>query len=311
MSYDSDLRAKAVRIWQKCQQYQQVLEKGGNQITPEQHQEMANWAQIPYLFEPFAQLPDPDAGVLVNMLNDLHSALAELSDGQILPSSSGKPDAHGESISPVGDMSHMNISTDLVGWTGNAARNFESGFIQPFPYKVQSQFVAVYVLVSAVKGYQAVWRAARADTMKIADKTLEALEHHCHFGGGGAAMALTVIGAVAAVGTALVEGPVAPAVLLLEVVSAGAGVGAAGAGGGGDSQKLDVSGADAFTVVPKLRAALETLKKAIVQKQDDVYKVLSGDLSQLEAGTDKLIPNKPELATGTRGNIKDLMGHAS
>lgn len=307
MSYDSDLRAKALQIYQKCVHYQEVLEKGGNQITPEQRQEMAQWPQIPYLFEPFAQLPDPDAGVLANMLTDLRSAMAELSDGQILPA--GKEDKHGETVNPVGDFSHMNVNTDFTGWTGSAAQNFVSNFINPFPVKVQSQFVAVYVLASAIKGYQAVWRNARADAMKIADKTLEALEHHCHFGGG-AAMTLTVISAVAAVGTALVEGPVVPAVLVLEVVSAAGGVGGAAAGAGGDKQELDLSGGDAFSIVPKLRAALDKLRVAINQKQDDVYGVISKDFNNLQANTDKLIPAKPELATATKSNVKGMFGNA-
>lgn len=301
-----DLRGMAYKIWQKCNDWKTKVEANGQVFDAQQRAEMASWSQVPQLFEPYAQLPDPD-GPVKTIIDDLKGALTELSDGQLLPPN--KANGEGETILPIGDLKHMNVTSLVDGWTGSAAQNFNTNFVVPFPAKVQSQFVAVYVMRSALQAYQSVWKNARHDVEEIAKKTLKALEHDCHFGFGGDAMAYTILGSVASVATVFAGGGVIGGVLLLEVIAGAAQVGAQAAGG--DKPKVDISGSDPLYIVPKLRKALDDLKKYINEEQDKVYAVLSRDLAQLNAHRDQLVPRKPELAGANRGNIHGFMGNAN
>lgn len=300
-----DIRGKANKILQKCNEWAQKIQSNRTTLDAQQRAEMATWGQIPQLFEPFAQLPDPN-GAIKTLIDDLKGALTELSDGQLLPAT--KANKEGETISPVGDLKHMDVSTLVDGWTGSAAQNFTTNFIKPFPANVQSQFIAVYVMRSAIQAYQSVWKTARDDANKIADKTLKALEHDCSLGGS-SAMALTVIGSVASVGTAFAGGPVVAGVLALELVAGVAQVGAQAAGQA--KEEVNISGSDPLIIVPKLKQALTKLTEHIKEEQNKVYTVISKDLSALQGGRSKLIPMRPELAGATRGNVHGMMGNAN
>ncbi|MGX7673858.1 hypothetical protein [Plantactinospora sp. DSM 117369] len=310
MSYEVELRNKAYRIWQKCVEWSQKVKPdengGGTTLDPIQKAEMASWSQIPSLFEPFAQLPDPDSGAFTTMIEDLKAAMSELSDGRILPPS--KANQEGERISMVGDMKHMDVRNLVDGWTGSAAQNFINNFIKPFDAKIQSQFIAVYTLRGAVQAYQNVWRNARKDAMEVADKTLDALESDCSLGVS-ASVGLTVVASVAAVGTAFASGPVLPGVLVLQLISGAAQTGASMASEK-KKEEVNISGADPLVIVPKLRQALTKLQKAIIEEQDEVHSVTQKNLGKLQAERKALIPLRPELAGATRGNIRHMIGNS-
>ncbi|GIG91239.1 hypothetical protein [Plantactinospora endophytica] len=309
MSYEVELRNKAHQIWKKCVEWAEKMQSKEDQPSPPldagQRAEMASWSQIPGLFEPFAQLPDPDSGAFQTMIEDLKAAMGELSDGKIMPHD--KPNKQGEQIPMVGDMVHMDIRNLIDGWTGSASQAFIEFFIKPFPANLQSQFIAVHTLRSAIQAYQSVWRSARKDAMEVADKTLDSLESNCS-AGLSASVALTVVASVAGVGTAFASGPLLPGVLVLQVIAGTAQVGAAASQE--KKTEITISGADPLVIVPKLRQALTKLQESIIEEQDEVLKVTQENLKRLGAGKDALIPKEPQLHKVTRGNVRDIIGNS-
>lgn len=308
MSYESDLRGKAHKILQKCNEWAVKMQNDPHTtLTPQQQAEMKTWSQIPSLFEPFAQLPDPE-GLIFNIIEELRGVMGELNDNKVLPPDKEK--LTGSDIPFVGDIHLQSISTYIDDWTGSAAKNFNDNFVKTFPEKVQSKFHAAYVLRSACQAYQTVWKNGRKDAMEIANKALDAVDGGCELGGGDAAMVMTVVGSVAAVASAVVVGPVSAAVVALQVVAGAAQIGAAAAGGDKKSSEISISGPDPLTIVPKLRYALNKLKTEINKEQEKVFDIMEQNLSTLRDSKDKLVARRPQLAGANRGNVKILMGDA-
>ena len=131
------------------------------------------YANLPQLFTPFADMPDPAA--YQPMIEDLRTVLKKLSNGD----DNSDPIDHVDNIylaNPA--MSKIATASDYLGeWTGQAATAFKQNFLDPFPAVCRNQFIVVAVLKAGLEAHQSMWQSARNDIENVAKTTADALDN--------------------------------------------------------------------------------------------------------------------------------------
>jgi hypothetical protein len=160
------------------------------------------YANVPDLFKPFSQMPDP--AKYQPLINDLKSVLQGLSNGD----DNGDPIDTKDTYFANPTLTKMTTAGDyLDDWTGRAALAFKQKFIDPFPALSRNQFILVAVLKSALEAHQEMWANARKDIDNLAHDTGDALDNN----NGGWCDAnswnvtFTVLSSVAAVGSVALD----------------------------------------------------------------------------------------------------------
>jgi hypothetical protein len=268
------------------------------EMRPKIEQEFAD---IPDRFQPFAEMPTPTS--FDSAINEMAAVLTKLCSGQ-----QNKDPIDGDLIlaSPVLDK--MSGSESYIeNWSGRAAMDFKSKFIDPFPSIVRNQFTMAAVLKAAMEANKAMWAKTRNDIDQIAHKTLEALDHMDDCGSNQWNITFTVVASIAAVGAVAFP----PAELALTVVGAAASV--AGAAAPDDPPSNSFSGESAEAVISSMRDAITKLTQEIGNVEhkisgalDNVHRVLTGNRSLF-------VSPRPALADATPGDIKSpaYMGDAN
>lgn len=135
---------------------------------PEQY-----FADIPGLYQPFSQLPDPDAytSTITALENAMDWIRLSPDSAQLIDRTDGRGMARPE-IAKLGSEGDL-----MPGWNGQAALAFKGDFLGRFPTYTQNQFTLIATLKASAEAHQQLWRSARTDISKIADVHLTALEH--------------------------------------------------------------------------------------------------------------------------------------
>ncbi|GAB3800459.1 hypothetical protein [Micromonospora zhanjiangensis] len=262
-----------------------------------------SFADVPSIFEPFAEMPDP--GAFGGLIDPLKQALQSLA-----------LDSERDPISNVvypGDavMGRISASGSFIGeWTGKAAREFKANFVDPFPVMAKSQFVMIAVLRSALEAEREIWTNARNDIDNAAHQALEALDRINECGKNEWNLAFTVAASVAAIGALPMAGSALTAVT---AVGAASQVAAAGTSKMKDSEKLQFSGESPEAVIQELRVAADKLATLIDEQETIIARAMISNQQLVSARMDDMVANRPALTGMTQSNVAspEYMGYST
>lgn len=260
------------------------------------------FSDIPNLFAPFTEMPTPES--FEEPINNLERAVAKLAQGD----SQHDPIT---GITYVGNVELAKMSgaaSYIEDWTGRAAMEFKSTFIDPFPTIVHNQFLVANVLRAALQAEREIWVNARKDIDKIAHDVLEALDRMDDCGKNEWTMTFTVAAAVATVAAVPLTGGAA-----LAVTAVAAGSAAAATMIGTEAPPtIRFSGESASAVVSQMRMAISKLTEYIIEQESKIAQAMAATHKVLAGERKNVVFPRPALADATRGNITspEFMGYS-
>jgi hypothetical protein len=259
------------------------------------------FADIPALFRPFADLPDP--GSFDRFLASLDTALSGLSWG------SDPKDPVGGRLYPANPiLDKMGGSESYIEtWTGKAAVEFKANVVDPFPSIERNQFLLAAVLRGTLEANRAIWLAARKNVDDIAHGTLEALDNMDECGRNQWPIGWTVAACLAGIYALPLSGLAAVA---MSTVSAAAWVQAANPPE--SAPTTDFSGESAEVVISHLREQITKLTGDINDQEHKIAQALTETNQVVYNHRSRFVAMRPALADATPSNIMgpDQMGYS-
>lgn len=265
------------------------------------HPELARqYDDIPELFQPFIDMPDPAA--FKKLAGDVEGAMKLLSSGDMFtdPIDGSFYPANAELGKIPGCQATMYV------WTGHAAQQFERNFVAPFQSVTCNQFIIAAVLKSALDATRRVWENAQANIDAIAHKTMSALD------AGkpdldGWTVAFTVASSIATAAITLMNPELSVADIVLSGITAAAPLTALA-----PSETVDLSATTPAGTVSRMREAIAQLAKEIDDAESMIQKGLDNANKILTENRSLFVAPRPELAGATPANIKsdEYMGQA-
>jgi hypothetical protein len=260
----------------------------------------AEFSGIPGDFEPFSRMPNPAS--FDGPIAELSTAMTKLSSGQL----STDPISTNGRIHPANvTLAQLSSTANFVtGWSGKAASDFVTGYVDPFPYVVSNQFTALAALKSSLEAQRAMWAKARENIWDIADQTYNRLEVMTDCGSNEWTMAFTVVASIAAVAAV----PFTGGASLLVITAIGATAQVVAAVEIKDPPEKDIKGETTRPVISSMREAIqkqyETINETEIRIRDSV-----SNLNDLIYGQkDLFVSKRPTLADGKASNIRDYVG---
>lgn len=311
MSFQQQVLQKAEEIRVKAIKYdvsmasQHVGDQGPipyNSVRPEDYPwAEARYADIPGLFQPFADMPDPAS--FDPMMQDMDQVLGHLSWG------SDPADPINHRIYPANKVldNITDARTYLADWTGKAATDFHKNVLVPFPSIERNQYLALDVLATALEAQRAIWVAAQLDIADIGNKTSEALDSMDDCGHNTWPIGFTIVACVVGIMAIPVAGPVE---LALGAVGTAAWVAAANPPAK-DKQPSDITGETAPVVIGHMRDRIAYLRGQIQSKQQLIADALTRTQTALSGHADLFSFPPQELETATAADVRspEYMGY--
>ncbi|MBX6354730.1 MAG: hypothetical protein IRZ05_02615 [Micromonosporaceae bacterium] len=270
-------------------------------------------ADIPGLFAPFAVIPDP--ALYHRMIEAMDQAIGRLSPGTW--QETGEQPSLTDGYDANSDLAVMSSTASwLAKWSGYAAREFKTKFIDPFPYILHNQARLARVVRDALDAQQAVCRKGRQDIDDMAHKVLNALHGMgTPAGGGDLSFVFTAVGAVLSFSASAASG--AAAVGLTAVASA-ASIAAQKSGGRPGASSLEnplevqYRALDIESIMDALRAGVGNLKKIILEQEDAIASAMKASLEHVRANRKDFVAPRPKLANATAATVgsRDFLGFA-
>lgn len=263
------------------------------------------FADIPGLFQPFADMPKPAS--FDSMIGQIDDALKVLSSGE-------------SNKNPVNDAPYFaNPALDKLGgtevyiadWSGGAASTFVDEWVVPFRSINKNQFIIASVLQGALQANKAMWAAAQSDIDQIAHKTIVALDQldvglPCNPNGW--SVTFTVVSSVASVAAIPLTGGASAAVTAVGAAAAIAGE--AGPPGGGS--EVSFGGEKTEEIIGNMRDAVSRLYHDIADTEWLIWKALhdSNSIVGGKKGHALFESSAPKLAQATAANVRspEFMG---
>jgi hypothetical protein len=294
MGHAAEIQAKAV---------QKAIDNLGGRSNSESYMSTkrpeieARFADIPALFAPFTRIPEPSS------FDPLIAASGRVMG--VLSSGQSPKDPIGGEVYPANIILDKVKGTEsyIEDWTGVAAKNFKSFFIDPFPSVVSNQFTVAAVLKAALEAEQAVWAAVRTDIDTIAHKVLAALDNMDDCGKNEWTVGFTVLASIAFVGAALAVPGGGIAVGL--TVAGGAFSTAAAAPVVGDPPATDYHGETPEVVIAQMRAAIGDLTRAINSQEQRIADAIGRNHGLIAANRAAFVSPRPALADATPATVRD------
>jgi len=200
----------------------------------------------------------------------------------------------------------------IEDWTGRAAMEFKSNFIDPFPTIVRNQFIIVAVLKSALEAQRQIWVRARNDIDKIAHDALEALDRMDDCGKNEWTMTFTVVAAVASIAAVPLTGGASLTAAAVAITAVGAASQVAAAAAPDDPPTIQFGGESAEAVVGQLREAIAKLVEYIQQQESKISNALTNTHRLVAADRASFVSGRPALAAATARNVAgpEYMGYS-
>jgi hypothetical protein len=254
------------------------------------------FAGVPGLFAPFMTMPAPEA------FEPLQGQLVRAA--QYLTTTQNAP-------SPVFDLpgeprieyaGAATTSDHLAGWSGRAAREFRTNYLDPLPIQLNGQFNLVSAAHAMMVEEARVWAKARDDVGQILNKginTMDQLDKFCSKNSW--TITLTAVASIATVAAV----PLAGAALPLAIIDGAASL--APTLLKDDQPKTEkYSGDTAEKVIAEVGRALQNLADLIAEQENKIGGFLSSAAALLAGGNRALfVPARPLLAGTTTGNYAD------
>jgi hypothetical protein len=252
----------------------------------------SEFADIPEIFRPFAEMPDPR--LYDPMIEQMRLAVGKLAFGDL-----GKDPIANESY-PANPVLTMMSGAEryLQGWTGRAAMRFTSDFIDPFPAVIANQFIVAAILKSALEAQREVWVSARRDIDAIAHGTIAALDRMDDCDKNEWTVTFTVVSSIAAVAAIPLSGGTS-----LMVTGVGAGAQVLAAIPMDDPPEIAFSGETAHAVVAEMREAVGHLTMKINEQEVRIADALRGMCAVVEAEPSLFRAGRPALVDGLTSDL--------
>jgi hypothetical protein len=296
MAHAEAIKAKAVQVANDSgETTTQLLETGGtgeSSVVPMAPYgpggAEAYYADVPDLFRPFSQMPDPKA--YQPMIDQLHTAMANLCTSAKTTTPLDPNETYGVNI----EMAKMNDAASIMShWSGVASVNFKENFLSPFDGYAQNQFTLVAALKGALEAQQSLWSKARDDIDNAAHLAMDALDHAGGCDPTTLTIALTVVGAFVPVfGVFEAVADVTALAFSVELVAAVASTGA------GLTQYYPYTGHKAYQVIDALKDVMKKIDDAVDKGTQSVDDGMTKLHQKLVSGYDAcFVAPRPDLTT--------------
>jgi hypothetical protein len=285
---------------QEDQSGQQKLDVGAIEVA---------FAGVPAMFYPFLDMPRPED--FDGVIDDLRRCATVLMTTQNSPNPDlGLEKPNNDKFSAV-----TTVGDNLASWSGAAAREFKSQYLDKLPAQQASQFNAAVTCMKLIQQEKAIWTEARKNVADIVNQAIEVLENmpnRCSKDNW--TVAFTVVAAVAGI-----------AAVPLGVATAGTGilVGLAVADkvAGGASLFLEddppenrrFAASTADGVIREVDRGVKELIARIVEQEGKIATLFSSANSVVRDARESFVPKQPLLARATPENITDqnVLGFSS
>lgn len=193
-----------------------------------------------------------------------------------------------------------NVKSRVEDWSGAAATNFETYFINAFGVASSTQKYAIQELRAGVESMKSIKTKTQENAKNIADETLVALVNNPGSSGGWEVM-LSVVGAALAIASAATIQPegVAVAMMLLTAAQQAATVGSSMA-----NATVANSSDDVYGIIDSMNSGLTELEVQTRQEVADLSRYLRQSANLIEATVRShdenvrygILPSRPSLA---------------
>jgi hypothetical protein len=274
----------------------------------------AMFADIPGLYEQFTRMPQPDS--FNAPIDELKVALTRLSlgsGGSVDPiSTNGRQYPASLALEKV-----RGAADDVFGWSGAAAQEFKTGYLDPFPAVVKNQFLLVSALKAALEAEQAMWTEARKNIWDIADQTYIRLEHMDDACDPNTwQMVFTVVASICAVAAVPLTGGTSLSVAGVAITAVGATAQVVAAVKIEEPPKTSIGGESAGAVIQSMRSAVNKLIQHINETEGRIRQAL-GNINESIYQTQRdsnanrhfFCTRRPALADSNARNIRKNMGY--
>jgi hypothetical protein len=247
---------------------------------------------VPSLFDKFASMPDP--GDFDSYITDVASGMRSLSVAK-----SGVSDPiSGEQYPYNTELKNMSTSAGYLDeWDGVAMMQFRDDFIAKFEERVLNQFNAAAVIKNALMAEQELWKRARENVCKIVDDGYAALDHMHDCGKNEWTIALSIVGAVVVIGSAVATAG-GTAALALTAVGAAGSIASSVAGTMGDPVDRPFSGESAEAVIKSVREGVKEFEERLKESEDKIKTACETANGTLEVAKEDYQAPKPRLLDG-------------
>lgn len=262
---------------------------------------------IPELFQPFVDTPDPagfDAAIsYANGAADLLS-LGGYTD----------PTLEDRQITDVGGPTYLghpvlaeynNVRESLSRWQGEAAGEFRRAYLNSFEVRLSNQFQVAIAVRAALEAEREIWKRTRTDVDNLAHgilHALDALDAFCTKDEW--TMTFTVTASIVSVGATVVS-PLAGAVTLA-IIGGASQVAAAAPFPEADKQTYSAKTAEG--VIDNLREAITRLRLHIADQEQVIAGKLTGNQDVVAGSRNSLLAPRPALADATRATMHEELG---
>ncbi|MFI5959733.1 hypothetical protein [Cryptosporangium sp. NPDC051539] len=259
-------------------------------------------AEIPSLFQPFAEMPDP-AGFLP--MRDRADDLAAALSGSARTTN---PLYETIYLASLAYSEMADVRTALDRWHGPAANAFRANFLSPFPFRLGNQFVIALLVRGALDAEREIWTRARTDIDQIAHGTMHALDALDDCSKFEWTMTFTVLASVAATAAVPLS---AGGSLALAVALVGGSSQVIAAYAPEDPTKSQYTGKTVDAVLDNMREAITKLRSGIHLQETKVANVLRTAVEGMRGRRDIFVAPRPDLIAATRATIREDLGDAS
>ncbi|MEU7146138.1 hypothetical protein ABZ942_42330 [Nocardia sp. NPDC046473] len=248
------------------------------------------------LFEPFSRMPDPAS--YDPLITELTMAMQKLMT-QSTPATKLSQD-----VAFVGThLDKIQADSDyLQGWDGRGAMAFKTEVLGSFKTRTGNLFTALSTMRGVLQAHQEMWRNARDDIDKIAETTLNALDHaDASSDPATLPFVFSVLAAVGTVTAGIITIATGGATAPIVAIGSAASVGSASVAG----SKME-SGTTCDSIIKSMSQAIDDLTAHIhwVEMGDMTAKIV--DINSAISGNKKLFVSDPPKLAGM--NDRDLMG---
>lgn len=274
--------------------------------TPEEQaaadQIEAYFSHVPALFQPFKDMPESES------FRDLAAHLSS-SATYLCTTQASQSAAFDIPATPQTAFSGITSASGILGpWSGDAAREFRTNYLDPLPFQLLGQFNLVGAAAKLMEEEAKVWDQARLDVAAVLNQginAVDALGSHCDSHTWTvtltAVVSLATIAAIPVAGAGLAMGEMA-----LAVVDAGASFATVVLPADNETQDVPIKGSTPDVVIANIGQALQALADVITGQEARIAGVLNSATRMLTGGTrGAFVPGLPIAASTTATNFGD------
>lgn len=301
----AELRRKAIWVALKQADIGPDEKTGTAPRTPEEKATASKieefFGLIPAQFTPFKAMPEAAE------FHDLSRHLVAAADYLCTTQPSQRPTFDIPATPQTAFSGITSARSILEHWSGAAAREFTTNYLDPLPYQLLGQFNLVGAAAKLMDEEAKIWDQARLDVAQILNKgidAVDALDTLCDSHTW--AVVLTAVVSLATIASVPVAG-VAAAEWTLASVDAGGSLATALLPGGGEKKTLDYRGSTPDQVIACVGQALQGLADTIVHQENQIADLLHRATKLLTDGHTRgtFVPRTPKAAGTTKANFKD------